>query len=144
MCKFHIFAHVIVCHFLQKTRDRNLSCADVFFCAVVATSTSRNFDVPFEPKKPSKLLRLRATSCDFDRWCSKVAPTSMPHGLFDAVDCMRGWHKPGHVGVEMKPVSGGQVSLHFSSFLSASTRTPQVAEDVRPPLHRVVSRRHYS
>lgn len=56
MCKFHIFAHVIVCHFLQKTRDRNLSCADVFFCAVVATS--RNF----EPKKPSKLLRLRATS----------------------------------------------------------------------------------
>jgi hypothetical protein len=40
----------------------------------------------------------------------------MPHGLFDAVDCMRWWHKPGHVGVEMKPVSGGQVSLHSPVF----------------------------
>jgi hypothetical protein len=66
MCKFHIFAHVIVCHFLQKTRDRNLSCADVFFCAVVATSTSRNFEVRCSNQKSRRsccdCVRLRATS----------------------------------------------------------------------------------
>jgi hypothetical protein len=67
MCKFHIFAHVIVCHFLQKTRDRNLSCADVFFCAVVATSTSRNFDV-----RTKKAVEVAATACDFVRLRSLV------------------------------------------------------------------------
>lgn len=68
MCKFHIFAHVIVCHFLQKTRDRNLSCADVFFSAVVATSTSsRNFDV-----RTKKAVEVAATACDFVRLRSLV------------------------------------------------------------------------